>query len=326
MAAAPILEEIVSVRRCFIAVLALCAALPAGAATQVLVVAGRGGEAQFEQRFQKWTEQMTKASVSVTGDAALVRGLVGEKDADRAKIEAALRAAAQGARGGDRFVLVLLGHGSFDGSDYRFNNWGDDLTGAEFKALLEKFPEGVTQLVVAATSASGALVDALSGPRRLVIAASKSGERNAVRFTGYWAEALGSSDADKDKDGNVTAQEAYDYANRKVAESFKTDASIATEHSRLAGPDASRFVVARLGAAALFASDTQLAALRVQQEGIEQRIDQLRAQKAQLAEDDYYNRLEPVLLEMARLGQRIDARLSQLGVPAGGGNEKQRLF
>jgi hypothetical protein len=79
--------------------------------------------------------------------------------------------------------------------------------------------------------------------------------------------------------------------------------------------------VARLGAAALFASDSQLSTMRVQQEGIAQRIDQLRAQKAQLPEDDYYNRLEQVALEMARLGQRIDARLTQLGVPAGGSNE-----
>ncbi len=63
---------------------------------------------------------------------------------------------------------------------------------------------------------------------------------------------LNSSEADKDKDGSISVQEAYDYASRKVAESFKTDAAIATEHARLNGDDASRFVVARLGTAALF--------------------------------------------------------------------------
>ena len=138
-------------------------------------------------------------------------------------------------------------------------------------------PKGVTQLVVDATSTSGAIVDKLAGPQRVVIAATKTGgERNATRFGEYWAEALGSSEADKDKDGNVTAQEAFDFANRKVVESFKSDAAIATEHARIAGSDAGRFVVARLGAAALFASDAQLAALRAEQDGIEQRIDQLR--------------------------------------------------
>jgi len=320
MAVAASLEKAV-MRSCFIALLALAAALPAAAASQVLVVAGRGGEAQVEQRFTTWTQQVAKASVTVTGDALLARGLAGEKDADREKILAALRTAAQNARAGDRFVLVLLGHGSFDGTDYRFNNWGDDLTGTELRGLLDRFPEGVAQLVVAGTSASGSLADSLASPRRVVIVATKSGERNAARFGGFWAEALGSSDADKDKDGDVTAQEAYEYANRKVTETFKTDAAIATEHARLVGADPGRFVVARLGAAALFASDAQLGAMRTQQEGIAQRIDQLRAQKAQLPEDDYYNRLEQVVLEMARLGQRIDARLVQLGVPAGGSND-----
>lgn len=305
--------------RSFIAVSALVAAVPvAGAATQVLVVSGLGGEPQYEQRFEKWGEQVSKASATATGDASLVQRLAGN-NAQRGKIDAALRAAAQKAKSGDRFVLVLFGHGTFDGAEYRFNIPGEDITGTELRALLDRFPEGVSQLVVNATSTSGAIVDSWAGPRRLVIAATKSGgERGATRFGGYWAEAVGSSDADADKDGNVTAQEAYDFANRKVAESFKTDASIVTEHARLAGPDAARFVVARLGAAALFSSDAQLIALRGEQDGIETRIDQVRAQKATLSEDDYYARLEPVLLDMARLGRRIDARLAQLGVTSGG--------
>jgi hypothetical protein len=298
-------------------------ALPAGAATHALVVAGMGGEAQYEERFQKWSEQVAKASLSITGDAALVKRL-GGNDARRDRIVAAVREAGAALKSGDHFVLVMLGHGSFDGSEYRFMIPGDDLTGTELRNLLDAFPEGVTQLVVDATSASGGMADSLAGKQRVVITATKSGgERNATRFGGYWAEALGSDEADRDKDGNLTAQEAFEYANRKVTESFKSDAAIATEHARITGNDAGRFVVARLGAAALFASDAQLAALRGEQAGIEQRIDQLRAQKGQLAEDEYYNRLERVALEMARLGQRIDARLAQLGVSAGGGNDKR---
>ena len=79
--------------------------------------------------------------------------------------------------------------------------------------------------------------------------------------------------------------------------------------------------LARLGAAALFASDSELIALRKQQGTIEQRLAQLKPLKAQLAKDEYYDRIEPVLLEMARLGERVDARLAALGVKApGGGN------
>jgi len=322
MAVAASLESIVKLR--FIsAALGLCMALSAGAATQVLVVAGMGGEPQYEERFQQWSEQVAHTSLSVAGDATRVRRLAGS-DAQRDKIRTELRAAAKALQSGDHFVLVLLGHGSFDGTDYRFMIPGDDITGTELQTLLDGFAKGVTQLVVDATSTSGAIVDKLAGPQRVVIAATKSGgERNATRFGEFWAEALGSSEADKDKDGNVTAQEAFDFANRKVVESFKSDAAIATEHARIAGSDAGRFVVARLGAAALFANDQQLVAMRSEQDGIEQRIDQLRAQKAQLSEDGYFNQLEPVMLEMARLGQRIDARLAQLGVTAGGSRDEK---
>jgi hypothetical protein len=320
MAAAPTLETAVK-RGVMLVVLALCVALPAAAATRVLVVAGLGGEQQYEENFEKWSAEVAKASTSVTGDAALVQRLAG-RDAQRGNIEAALRKAAQELHTGDHFVLVLIGHGSFDGTDYRFNIPGDDITGAQMLELLDHFPEGVTQLVVDATSTSGAIADKWTSPRRVVITATKTGgERNATRFGGYWAEALTNSAADRDKDGNITAQEAYDYAVRKVGESFKSDAAIATEHARLVGNDPGRIVVARLGAAALFASDAQLAALRVEQDGVEQRIDEVRAQKGSLTADDYYARLEPVLLDMARLGRRIDARLAQLGVNAGGGDE-----
>jgi hypothetical protein len=311
------LEAVVKLRVLTIAI-GLCMALPAGAVTQVLVVAGMGGEPQYEERFQKWSDQVAHTSLSVAGDAARVQRLAGN-DARREKITSAIRAAADKLQSGDHFVLVLLGHGSFDGNDYRFMIPGDDITGTDIQKLMDGFTKGVTQLVVDATSTSGAIVDKLAGPQRVVIAATKTGgERQATRFGEYWAEALGSGEADKDKDGNVTAQEAYDFANRKVIESFKSDAAIATEHARIAGSDPGRFVVARLGAAALFANDSQLSALRAEQDGIERRIDELRAQKAALPVDDYYNRLEPVMLDMARLGQRIDARLAQLGVNEGG--------
>lgn len=320
MAAQAPLETTVKLRF-VITALGICFALPAGAVTQVLVVAGMGGEPQYEERFQQWSEQVAHTSLSVAGEPARVKRLAGN-DARREKIRAEIGSAAEALQPGDHFVLVLLGHGSFDGTDYRFMIPGDDITGNELVALMERFAKGVTQLVVDATSTSGAIVDKLAGPQRVVIAATKNGgERNATRFGGYWAEALGSSDADKDKDGNVTAQEAFEFANRKVVESFKSDAAIATEHARIAGSDPARFVVARLGAAALFANDAQLAALRAEQDGIERRIDQLRGQKRDLPEAEYYNRLEPVLLDMARLGQRIDARLAQLGVNAGGSRE-----
>jgi len=110
----------------------------------------------------------------------------------------------------------------------------------------------------------------------------------------------------------VTAEEAYEFAARKVADTFKSDAALATEHSRIAGAAAARFVVARLGNTANLPSDAALAALMKEQTSIEQQIDQLKARKAALPEDQYYNELEQVLLSLARLDRRIDERKATL--------------
>lgn len=300
---------------------ALLCALPAGmtmAATQVLVVAGRGGEAQFDTRFGQWSQKVATASTTVTGDAKQVIRLAGP-EAKLKAVQDAFQSAAETLKAGDQFVLVLMGHGSHDGSEYRYMLWGNDITGTDLAALLDKIPSTVQQLVINGTSASGAVVEKWTRPHRVVITATKSaGERNAPKFAGFWAEALGSDEADKDKDGNLTAQEAYDFANRKVTEAYKSDAAIVTEHARISGTDPARFVVARLGAAAMFASDAQLIALRDEQGVIESRLADLRAQKAQWTQDEYFSRIEPVLVDLAKLGERVDARLAALGVKTGG--------
>jgi hypothetical protein len=319
VAAAPALEKAVTrpLRAPLAAgLLAVLAAPGAGAATQVLVIAGKGGEAQYAERFAKWSESVAQASATATGDAARVRRLSGNA-ARREQIQAALQEAARTLGAGDQFVLVLIGHGSYDGNEYRYMIDGDDLTGTELGELLDRIP--AQQLVVNTTSTSGALAEKWAGPRRVVITATRSGgERNATRFAGFWAEALASTAADVDKDNNVTAQEAYDYAVRKVADSYKSDTAILTERARITGAEPSRFVVARLGKGAMFAADPQLVALRAEQDAVGERLAAIKARKAGLREDDYYTQLEPVLLEMARLGARIDARFRALGVDVEG--------
>jgi hypothetical protein len=299
--------------------LAACGPVIAQGATQALVVSGLGGEPAFDERFTDWSQRVAVASATATGDPALVHRLSGN-EARREAIEQRLKQAAGELKAGDQFVMVLLGHGSFDGTEYRLNIPGPDITGSQLLALLDRIPPAVTQLVVVATSTSGAVAERWSKPHRIVITATRSGgERNATRFGGFWADALASDEADRDKDGSLTAQEAYDFAVRKVGDAYKADAAVATEHAKLVGTEPSRFVVARLGPAALFASDAQLIAMRQQQEGIERRLAEVRALKGQLSQDQYYDRLEPVMVELARLGQQVDARLAVLGATNAGG-------
>ena len=109
----------------------------------------------------------------------------------------------------DALVLMLIGHGSYDGVEYKFNIPGPDITGTELAALLDRIP-ATRQLVVNMTSSSGGSIESLRRPNRVVITATKTGtEKNATVFARYWAEALRDPAADSDKNEVVSALEAF---------------------------------------------------------------------------------------------------------------------
>jgi hypothetical protein len=272
-----------------------------------LIVSGLGGEAQYEERFRQQAATITTAATRLTGDPARVTTLSSDK-ATRDSIRTALRTLAGKAQKSDTVMVVLIGHGSFDGEEYRFNVAGPDITAGELGGLLNQIAAS-SQLIVNATSASGAVVDRWQRSGRIIVTATKSGgERTATRFAQFWLEAVSSDVADLNKDEIVTAKEAYDYAARKVGDSFKTDVSLATEHARLEGPGAERFQVARLGAAALANADPALNALLEQRVSIERDIEAVKERKASLDADAWYDQLEAVLVRLALLQKQIDAR------------------
>jgi hypothetical protein len=290
---------------------------PATAAVRVLIVSGLGGEQSYEQKFQNQAKAVA-AAASRSGAALKDVVTISGDQARRAALDPELKKFASSVKSDDQVVVVLIGHGSYDGEEYRFALPGPDITGREILAFLDSMPAS-QMLVVNATSSSGSVIEQWRKPNRVVITATKSGgERNATRFAEYWVQALSSAEADRDKNEIVTAAEAYDYASRKVADTFKSDASLATEHSRLDGKNADRIVVARLGSAALLPSDDVLDGLMKEQGTLETQLDSLKAKKGSLAPDDYYNQLEKVLLDVARLDKRIDARKTELLGPTSG--------
>ena len=160
-----------------------------------------------------------------------------------------------------------------------------------------------------ATSASGATVDLWQRPERVVITATKSGgERTATRFAQYWVQAVTGEAADVNKDEVVTAAEAFDYANRQVAASYKSEVALATEHARIAGEETATFAVARIGGSALSGADPEVTALLAQRGEIEHDLDGVKERKAALSQDQYYDELEGVLVKLALLQKQIDAK------------------
>jgi hypothetical protein len=280
------------------------------ATTYSVTVAGLGGEPDYEQRFANWAKEFDK-NLKAAGEEMKSQMLVGP-DATKVRVREMLEQIAREAKAQDSLLVFLIGHGSFDGLDYKINIPGPDISSVELAGMLDRVP-GERQLVVNATSASGASVHALQKPNRTVITATKSGtEKNATVFARYWIEALRDDTADADKNEVITALEAFKYAEQKTKQFFETNKRLATEHPMLDGGDqqaqiaAGRFALLRLGSAQLAAKDPAKRALLDKREHLEDQIDQLKFQKAAMPLDEYKKQLQSLLLELARTQAEID--------------------
>lgn len=287
------------------------------AATHYVTIAGLGGEPEYDQRFQGWARDLDKL-LKASPDAK-VTTLSGNQ-ATRAQLEAALRQVAKDAAKDDAFVLMIIGHGSFDGTDYKVNLPGPDISAAELAALLDRIP--ARQLVVNMTSASGACFAALQKESRAIIAATKSGtEKNATLFARYWVEALRDPSADTDKNEAISALEAFRYAEQKTAKFFESQNRLATEHAvledtgkgepaRTPSPQngqgllASRITLIRLGAAQAVVGRNP--GLIKRKQDLEEQIDSLKYQKAAIPVSEYRQKLTALLTELAKVQAELD--------------------
>jgi hypothetical protein len=155
-------------------------------------------------------------------------------------------------------------------------------------------------------SSSGAFVQPLAGPARTIVAATKTGgERNETRFAQYFAEAFDTDSADRDRNGRVSVQEAFDYAAQKVKAAYEQEGHILTEHATLddsnQGKLASTQFLApeRSRTAAAQAADPALRALLEQRDALERQVAELRLRKDSMDAKQYDDQLEKLLTDLA---------------------------
>lgn len=299
---------------------AICAfAVQARAASYFVIVAGLGGEPDYEQRFTADANELDKIFKG-SGETAHVFTLTGAQST-AVQLRATMDTVAREAQADDDFTLILIGHGTYDGVEYKFNLVGPDVTAAEITAMCDRIAAR-RQLVVDTTSASGGAVQALERPGRAVIAATKSGtEKNATVFARYWVEALQDSSSDTDKSDSISAMEAFTYAARKTAEFYESQKRLATEHAvfndtgsgvpvRAAGDGQgmlmSSFTLLRLGGSKEAADDPAKRPLLEKKEALEQKIDMLKYRKAAIDPEDYKMQLTAALVELARVQEELD--------------------
>jgi len=274
---------------------------PVAAAVTALVATGQAGTPEYAERFADSAADIVAALSSLSAQENAVELL---EAPDRAALLSSIEARA----GQDQplFVLVLIGHGTTDARGWRFNLPGDDLDDAALSGALANV-QAVRELVVIATSASGALQDTLSQPGRSLVTATRSGsELNAVRFPVHFAQALRDGAADLDRNEIVTLAEAWRYTDNAVAGWYERENLLASEHPVLSGEGADTLALARVGALADAADDPVVTALLERRETLEAEFVALRSDKHGMAVADYYDALEGVLLRIARLQAEID--------------------
>jgi len=328
----------------FISLLA-CLTFTAQAATTLILVVGAGGEEEFGTQFRAWAQQWENAGRKAGAKVHLLQPGAAQEAADAFIQKAASEAGVASAKssGGseqrdrlqklladepkksaEELWLVLLGHGTFDGKEAKFNLRGDDVSAPELAAWLKPFERPLA--VVNCSAASGPFLKALSGPQRAVITATRSGgEENFAHFGEFLAGAVADPAADLDKDGQTSLLEAFLAAGRRTVEFYEKEGRLATEHALLddngdgLGTQADWFRGIRAvkkaadGAAldGLRAHQFHLVrneaeqklppAVRARRDELEMAVAKLRDTKSTMSEDDYYAKLEPLLLEIARL-------------------------
>ncbi|HJT27853.1 MAG TPA: hypothetical protein VJ784_10630 [Pyrinomonadaceae bacterium] len=282
-----------------------------------VIVNGAGGEEVYAKQFEEWTGQLSSVLSSRFGfDTKQLTVLKGATAEEVKRTFTTLKTQLDA----DNVVFVfMIGHGSFDGKESKFNLVGPDLAAADYNAMLSSLP---TRRVVVfnMSSASGEFIKSLSAKGRIVITATKNGqETNATRFTGFLISALNATDADTDQDGHTSVLEAFVYANRLTADFYKQAGRLATEHAMFDDNgdgvgreklEAGEGLLARAtyldslstGEAAASAATGRLLKERTRLEG---EIEQLIARKGNMAEAEYEATLERLFIELAKVNRSI---------------------
>jgi len=289
---------------------------------EVVVVVGAPGAPEYGEQFRDWKGKWRDAAEKASAQFRVIGAEEANDFSDRARLQDLLSDVADEKTA--PLWLVFIGHGTFDGHSAKFNLRGPDVSAEEIAGWLAPLERPVA--VIQCASASAPFLNRLSGENRVVITATKSGdEHNFARFGQYMSAAIADIRADLDKDGQVSLLEAYLTACRQVDEFYAQEGRLATEHALLddngdgLGTPATWFRGLRATQRAkdgatldgtrahqlhLIASDRERDMppdVRRRRDEVEARIAALREEKANLDEDEYYSRLETLLLELARL-------------------------
>jgi hypothetical protein len=304
-------------------------ALPRAAAADeryAIIVSGVSGSEKFAESQTKWVASLQATLQKQLGFAAdhvivLSEGGSGTALANRDNVTRTLTSLKPKLTADDTLLILLLGHGTFDGTAAKFNLVGPDMDSKEWKTLLDG--TAARLVFVNTTSASFEFVPALSGKNRIVIAATDSqAQKYATVFPQYFIEALEQgTKADNDKNGRLSVWEAFTYASQAVKQDFEQKGTLVTERSIIddngdgvgkeAAANGADGVLARTtfldAPPAATTANAAVAALDKKRIALEAEIEQLKARKGEMPAGQYEEELERLAIELAKISAQIRA-------------------
>jgi hypothetical protein len=305
--------------------MALLIASPVAASERyALIVSGANGEASYADQYGQWRQSTVTALLEKLGfDDSKVLTLFDGAEANRASTAAGVRRSIDAIRAkmqpDDLLFVLLIGHGSFDGTEAKFNLVGPDLSSSEWAALLKPVPGQI--VVVDTTAASFPFLEHLAGPRRVVITATDSvAQRYDTVFPEYFVRALTDSNADLDKNGRVSVWEAFAAASMGVRRYYTQRGQLATERALIddngdgvgretGGEGTDGSLSSRLyldpdlpGAAP---TDEELLRLLQKRAGLQIDADELKQRRMLLTPAEYEKEFERIMVALASVSRDI---------------------
>lgn len=325
--------------RCLsLSIVALAAlAAPASAAERyALIVSGASGGDKYAEAQKKWLaslESTLRQRLAFTGDRLVIlsEDAAQTNGATKDNVTRTLTTLRQRVMADDVLLVLLIGHGTFDGQSAKFNLVGPDMSAEEWKKVLDGIPGRL--VFVNTTSSSFPFIEELSGKNRVIISATDTtAQKYDTVFPEYFIQGLAEVSADNDKNGRLSVFEAFSYANQAVKQYYEKQGQLATERSLIddngvtinlntpaqaGGPGAKpaapvpTAVLARTTyldpEPGSTTADPVLAALQKQKASLEAQIEALKIRKGELTQQQYDAELERLAIELARVTAKIAA-------------------
>ena len=294
----------------------------------VLIVAGASGGPDYAEQYARWSLDLAgvlSGRMKIPADRIKVLSDTPDqpKAATAANVRQHLTSIRRAMTRDDLLFVVLIGHGTFDGVDAKFNLVGADLESAQWAELLAGLPGQV--VVVNTSSASFPFLERLAGERRVVISATDSvAQRFDTVFPEYFVKAFQGDAADIDKNNRISIWEAFSAATGEVRRYYQRRGQLSTERALLddngdgvgreasgKGEDGSLASRVYLDDPLPGAPPTDEVLLKLLQARavLELEFEDLKIRRTFLQPAEYQKEFERLMVELARVNREIKARI-----------------